>query len=206
MITLSNVNNKYVVDKCVDVLANCYKGILKKYNSHGNVDFLGLSELIMSAVERGELEQIEPIINQFVGDKISNYDKVAGEIAERAQNGKLESLSKRHKKIVEDMRGLGQKWIKQCAQAITQNVKVEKTQAQSFREGLANFRCNGEEPAKQISVDEALQRNAKALYERTGKIPEGYILNADGQVIKERINENTAKEEPEEIKVESMEL
>ena len=156
----------------------------------------------MSAIEQGTLEQIEPIINQFVGDKINNYDKVAGEIAERAGNGKLESLPKRHKKIVEDMKGLGQKWIKQCAQAITQNIKIEKTQAQSFREGLANFRNGGVEPAKQISVDEALQKNAQSLYEKTGRVPEGYILNADGQVIKEKIS----KETPKVDKVEEMEL
>lgn len=204
MITLQNVSNKVVVDKCVDVLANLYKGILRKHHSQGSVDFSGLSELIMSVVEQGSLEQIEPIINQFVETKINNYDKVAGEIAERAQNGKLESLAKRHKKIVEDMKGFGQKWIKQCTQAIAQNVKVEKTQAQSFREGLANFKSSDQE--KQISVDEALQRNAQSLYEKTGKVPEGYNLNQDGKVIKDKHIDDVKRIDPNENAVEDMEI
>lgn len=57
-----------------------------------------------------------------------------------------------------------------------------------------------------ISVDEALQKNAQSLYEKTGKVPEGYILNADGQVIKEKISKEPTKEETKEDNVESMEL
>ena len=183
-----------------------YKGILRKHNSQGSVDFSGLPELILSAVEQGSLKQIESIINQFVDAKINNYDRVAGEIAESAREGKLESLSKRHRKIVDDMRGFGKKWNSQCAQAIAKNVKVEKTQAQGFREGLANFKSDGPEPAKQISIDDALQRNAQSLYEKTGNVPEGYTLNQDGQVMKEKSNEDTPKIEPKESAVEDMEL
>lgn len=203
---MPNVSNKFVVDKAVDMLANLYKGILRKHHSNGEVDFSGLSELIMSAVEQGSLEQIDPIINKFVDTKIRNYDRIAGALAERARAGNMDSLSKRHKKIVEDMIGFGKKWNSQCAQAIAQNVKVAKTQEQGFREGLANFRSDGAEPAKQVSIDEALQRNAQSLYERTGKVPEGYTLNQDGQVMKEKNNEDTSKVEPKESTIEDMQL
>ena len=203
---MQNVSNKFVVDKAVGMLANLYKGVLRKHHSNGEVDFSGLSEMIMFAVEQGSLDQIESIINKFVDAKIRNYDRIAGAFAEKAREGKMESLSKRHKNIVSDLIGFGKKWNSQCAQAIAQNVKVEKTQAEGFRQGLKNFKSDGAEPTNQVTIDEALQRNAQSLYEKTGRVPEGYTLNQDGQVIKERSNEDVPEVEPKESVIEGVEL
>lgn len=193
---MANINNRAIVDKAVDILSDLYKKVLRQHNLSGNVDFSGLSEQIMAALEQGSTDKIESIISKFVDNKIRNYDKVAGELAIKANK------ASNHRKTVDDLIGFSKKWNSQCAEAIARNVTIEKPQLKaenkSFRESLADFRSDSVESGNEISVDEALQKNAQALYEKTGKVPEGYMLNQDGKVIKERSSGEISKDEPQE--------
>lgn len=204
MITLPNMDNNALVDRAVDILANLYNGILKKHHlNNQSIDFSGLSKQIMTEVEQGSTDKIESIINKYTDTKIRNYDTIAGELAARTH---LTSITSKHRKVVQDLIGFGKKWNSQCAEAIARNVKIEQQQEGSFRETLTNFKSDGKEPSSEISIDEALQRNAQSLYERTGNIPEGYTLDKDGQVRKDRNLEDTPKVEPKETSEHDMQL
>lgn len=176
------VNNKAIVDKAVSILSGLYKGVLKQHHLNGNVDFSGLSEQIMLAVQQGETDRIESIINKFVDGKIRNYDKVAGDLAIKADR------AANHRRTVDDLIGFSRTWNSQCATAIANNVHIEKRQDEgrkNFRDSLANFQEGGSIPKQQGSIEDAIQKNAQILYERTGNLPEGYILNEEGKVVKD---------------------
>ena len=148
------VNNKAIVDKAVSILSGLYKGVLKQHHLNGNVDFSGLSEQIMLAVQQGETDRIESIINKFVDGKIRNYDKVAGDLAIKADR------AANHRRTVDDL--------------------------------------IGSIPKQQGSIEDAIQKNAQILYERTGNLPEGYILNEEGKVVKDSTTQDIVGMEQEE--------
>ena len=125
---MGTLSNKAIVDRCVDILANQFRITMRNsYQNNGmiyngNVDFSGLSEQIMAELENGNTNNIESIINRFVGEKIQNFDKVAGE-----------KMSKRgytsvHRNIVTDLMTLGKNLNGKCAEAIIKNVTIEKTE------------------------------------------------------------------------------
>jgi len=189
---VANLSNKSIVDRCVDILSTQFRMTLRNsyqnngLNYNGNVDFSGLSEQLMAELENGSTANIESIINRFVGEKIQNFDKAAGEIA--SKRGGLD----KHRNIVNDLIGLGKNLNGKCADAIINNVTIEKTEvtldddkASTFRQGLSNFKSENEGQPGAISMEEALQKNAQQLYERTGEVPNGYALGEDGQVFRE---------------------
>jgi len=192
VIVVANLSNKSIVDRCVDILSTQFRMTLRNsyqnngLNYNGNVDFSGLSEQLMAELENGNTTNIESIINRFVGEKIQNFDKAAGEIA--SKRGGLD----KHRNIVNDLIGLGKNLNGKCADAIINNVTIEKTEvtldddkASTFRQGLSNFKSENEGQPGAISMEEALQKNAQQLYERTGEVPNGYALGEDGQVFRE---------------------
>ena len=207
---MANISNKAIVDRCVDILSTQFRMTLRKsyqnngLNYNGSVDFSGLSEQIMAQLETGDTSNIESIINRFVGDKIQNFDKVAGE--KISKNG----YSSMHRSIVNDLIGLGKKLSGKCAEAIINNVTIEKTEttlegdkASTFRQGLSNFKSENEGQAEPVSIEDALQKNAQQLYEKTGEVPNGYALGEDGQVFREaRNDEQQAVNQRTDVEVE----
>lgn len=207
---MANISNKAIVDRCVDILATQFRMTLRNsYQNNGltykgSVDFSGLSEQIMAELESGDTTNIEAIINKFVGDKIQNFDKVAGETISKS------GYSNMHRSIVNDLIGLGKNLNEKCANAIINNVTIEKTEptlegdkASAFRQGLSNFKSENEGQAKPVSAEEALQKNAQQLYEKTGEVPNGYALGEDGQVFREaRNDEQPSVEQKTEVKEE----
>ena len=197
MIVVVNLNNRAIVDRYVDILANQFRMTLR--NSYqkkgltydGSVDFSGLSEQIMSELESGNTSNIESVINRFVGEKIRNFYKVAG--------GKISKhgYSNMHRSIVNDLIGLGKNLNGKCADAIINNVSIGKTEPtvdddkeSTFRQELSNFKSENEGQPGAVSIEEALQKNAQQLYERTGEVPNGYALGEDGQVFRETKDDN----------------
>ena len=178
---MPTVNNKAIVDKAVSILSGLYKGVLRQHHLNGSVDFSGLSEQIMLAIQQGETGRIESIINSFVDGKIRNYDKVAGELAIKADK------AANHRRTVDGLIGFSKTWNKQCATAIANNVTIEKQQTEknAFRESLTISQEVPSRYKEEVSIQEAVQRNAQILYEKTGNIPEGYILTEEGKVIKD---------------------
>ena len=162
-----------------DYILTRYQNILKKHNLKDGVDFSGLSEKIMLALEQGNVEQVHSIIDKFVEDKIKRYDIVAGE------RDMKRGTTKQHREAVNDLIGFSKKYNSMCTEAILKNVKVEPKQAPSFRENVLNFQSGDREPANNVSNEEALRRNAQRLYEKTGQVPQGYVLQEDGQVDRE---------------------
>lgn len=174
------VNNKAIVDKSIDILSTLYKNILKKHHLQGSVDFSGLSEQIMNSLNDGSTNQIQQIIDQFVDNKIRNYDTIAGELALKADK------SQNHRQTMDDLIGFSKILNSQCAGAISKNITIEKSNTQpSFRESLSNFSTNSSNQENINSLDDALRKNAEQLYKKTGQIPNGYILNEDGRLIKD---------------------
>lgn len=190
---MPTVNNKAIVDKAVSILSGLYRGILRQHHLKGNVDFSGLSEQIMLAVEQGEIGRIESIINNYVDGKIRNYDNVAGDLAIKADR------AANHRRTVEDLIGFSRTWSKQCAAAIAGNIVIEKKQseAKTFRDSLASFQGDTSMQKGEVSIEEAIQRNAQIVYEKTGNIPEGYILTDEGKVIRDKRaqKENDSRQE-----------
>lgn len=112
---------KSVVDKQVDVLAKRYESILRKNKMIGQVGTLGLSDKIMQAIAAGrDSAEITEIIETFFDERIEDFDKRAGEIAEK------EGKSAKHTKVMEDLRGLRGKNDKLCAQAIVGDKAVRE--------------------------------------------------------------------------------
>lgn len=193
VIILANVSNKAIVDKSIDILGSLYQDILKKHKLIDGVDFSGLSEEIMSALEQGRTEQVNSIIDKFVDGKIKRYDIVAGE------RDIKRGAAKQHRRAVDDLIGFSKKYNRMCTEAILNNVKVEKKQELSFRESLSNFQSEDREQENNVSIEEALQKNAQQLYERTGEVPNGYALGEDGQVYRDR-NEKQREDVKEVLK------
>lgn len=117
-------NNKAVVDKMIDILAKQYREVLRKYGMSENIDITELSNKIMASLEKGNgVAEIQNTITNFFDERIESFDKRAGEIA--AKEGK----STKHKKIMEDLKGLSGKFDKSCAEAIVKNT-TEKENSQ----------------------------------------------------------------------------
>ena len=122
MISLGN--NKAVVDKMIDILAKQYREVLRKYEMNGNIDITELSNKIMASLEKGNgVAEIQNTITNFFDERIESFDKRAGEIAAR------EGKSTKHKKIMEDLKGLSGKFDKSCAEAIVKHT-TEKENSQ----------------------------------------------------------------------------
>lgn len=191
---MGSTNNKVIVDKSVDILTTLYQRLLQKHGLKASIDFSGLSEQIMNALNSGSTAQIQSVINSFIDDKIRTFDLKAGEKALKS------AQSHRHRAVMNDLIGFSKTYNKACAEAISNNVTLENTNSQdnkqqpSFKESIANFSSSQPPPEQSVSMEEALRRNAQALYERTGKVPNGYTLQ-NGQVIKDKSAENTSKPE-----------
>ena len=189
---MGNTNNKVIVDKSIDILATLYQRLFQKHGLNASIDFSGLSEQIMNALNNGSTVQIQSVINDFIDDKIQNYNLKAGEKAQKA------AQLHRHRETMKDLLDFSKTYNKACAEAISNNVSLENTNSQdnkqqpSFKKSLANFSSSQPSPEQSVSMEEALRRNAQALYERTGQVPNGYILQ-NGQVIK---NAETSKPDP----------
>ena len=175
---MPTINDKAMVDKAVSILSGLYKNVLKQHNLKGNVDFSGLSEHILLAIQQGQTGMIESIINGFVDEKIRNYDKVAGDLAAKAD--KLTN----HRRAMDDLIGFSKTWNKQCATAITSAILSKEKQTSKDDSKASKTETLG--PKENTSIEEAGQRNAQILYEKTGKVPEGYNLSDAGQVIKDK--------------------
>ena len=122
MISLGN--NKAVVDKMIDILAQQYREVLRKYEMNGNIDITELSNKIMDSLEKGNgVAEIQNTITNFFDERIESFDKRAGEIAAR------EGKATKHKKIMEDLKGLRGKFDKSCAEAIVKHT-TEKENSQ----------------------------------------------------------------------------
>lgn len=122
MISLGN--NKAVVDKMIDILAKQYREVLRKYEMNGNIDITELSNKIMASLEKGNgVAEIQNTITNFFDERIESFDKRAGEIAAR------EGKATKHKKIMEDLKGLRGKFDKSCAEAIVKHT-TEKENSQ----------------------------------------------------------------------------
>lgn len=117
-------NKKVVVDKMIDILAKQYREVLRKYGMQGNVDVTQLSSKIINSLEEGKnVTQIQSEITNFFSERIEKFDKEAGEIAIK------EGKSLKHKKLMEDLRGLSGKFDKECAEAIIKfTAEKEKSQ------------------------------------------------------------------------------
>lgn len=117
-------NNKAVVDKMIDILAQQYREVLRKYEMNGNIDITELSNKIMDSLEKGNgVAEIQNTITNFFDERIESFDKRAGEIAAR------EGKATKHKKIMEDLKGLRGKFDKSCAEAIVKHT-TEKENSQ----------------------------------------------------------------------------
>ena len=117
-------NNKAVVDKMIDILAKQYREVLRKYEMNGNIDITELSNKIMASLEKGNgVAEIQNTITNFFDERIESFDKRAGEIAAR------EGKATKHKKIMEDLKGLRGKFDKSCAEAIVKHT-TEKENSQ----------------------------------------------------------------------------
>lgn len=117
-------NNKAVVDKMIDILAQQYREVLRKYEMNGNIDITELSNKIMASLEKGNgVAEIQNTITNFFDERIESFDKRAGEIAAR------EGKATKHKKIMEDLKGLRGKFDKSCAEAIVKHT-TEKENSQ----------------------------------------------------------------------------
>lgn len=117
-------NKKVVVDKMIDILARQYRKVLRKYEMQGNVDVTELSSKIINSLEEGkDVTQIQSEITNFFGERIEEFNRKAGEIAIK------EGKSLKHKKLMEDLRGLSGKFDKECAEAIIKfTTEKEKSQ------------------------------------------------------------------------------
>lgn len=191
---MGSTNNKAIVDKSVDILATLYQRLFQKHGLKATIDFSGLSEQIMNALNSGSTVQIQSVINDFIDAKIQTYDSKASEKAQKA------AQLHRHRDTMKDLLDCSKTYNKACAEAISNNVTLENSNSQdnkqqpSFKESIANFSSSQPPPEQSVSMEEALRRNAQALYERTGKVPNGYTLQ-NGQVIKDKSAENTSKPE-----------
>ena len=117
-------NNKAVVDKMIDILAKQYREVLRKYGMNENIDITELSNKIMASLEKGNgVAEIQNTITNFFDERIESFDKRAGEIAAR------EGKATKHKKIMEDLKGLRGKFDKSCAEAIVKHT-TEKENSQ----------------------------------------------------------------------------
>lgn len=106
-------SNKAIVDRMIDILAKQYREVLRKYEMNGNIDITGLSDKVMASLENGNgVAEIQKAITDFFDERIENFDKKAGQIAERT------GRSTKHERLMEDLKGLSGKLDKSCAEAI----------------------------------------------------------------------------------------
>lgn len=203
---MANVNNSAVLDQIINILSDQYRQTLRNsygkngLNFRGSVDFSGLKEQLMASIESGDMSKVESVINTFVQGKIHDFDTKAGEIM--TKNG----YAGVHRKIIDDLMGFSQKINRQCADAISRNIVVpEKSQGQTFRESLQNFQSNPEQQ-NAVSHEEALLRSAQTIYDKTGNVPEGYILNEDGKIIRDETVVKTQQVDTPENSKEGLEI
>jgi len=182
------ISNRELVDRIVGELSKDFGNKLKEVSQNkgfgwnGSFDFSDLTDKIISAIESGKEKDVGLIIDNAVATKLRNWIDGINPTMKKFYSNKL-------KEIAGQMVNHAMKNDKIYADMITENVNENRegqSKEQLFRQELLSFKGENEGQPGTVSMEEALQKNAQQLYERTGKVPNGYVLGEDGQVFKEK--------------------
>ena len=156
-------------------------------NWNRNIDLSGIEDRLISAVEKGKIEQISLILDEGVANEMLKVIRNIHPIMRKTYGENLQNV-------------LNQMIAKAKDTNIRYSEIIAKTNnapENDFRTSLQN--TQGSKVQEQVPIEEALMRNAKSFYERTGEVPNGYILDEQGILIRDKDTMKTT-EIPEQVK------